>query len=240
MRWEIAMTPPDPMLTRSFQLSPTAAFATGMFRDRLLRLVATVAETAERSSYGVSDELGRRLPDRLSMALTYLEPPLKAAFDWLFNSQETSNFTYKLQETNIDYLASFVAAVTSITRETARSYIRELQDDQALKEHILKIVASGEHYIAIDTDFDFGRRLGWYAIARATKPRLIVETGVEQGLGSLVLTAALRRNAEEGSPGIYRGTDINPKAGYLFKGSYQDFGSILYGDSIQSLTRYHR
>jgi hypothetical protein len=58
---------------------------------------------------------------------------------------------------------------------------------------------------------------------------------VEQGLGSLVLTAALKRNAQEGSPGIYRGTDINPKAGYLFQGSYQEFGTILYGDSIQSL-----
>lgn len=229
------MTHPDSMLHRSFQLTPTAAFAAGMLRDRLLKLVAAVAERAERASYGVSDELARRFPDRLSLALTYLEPPVTAAFDWLFTSQETSNFTYKLQEMNIDYLACFVATVASITRDRARAYIRELQDDQALKEHVLKVVSSGEHYIAIDKDFDFGRRLGWYAIARATKPRLIVETGVEQGLGSLVLTAALKRNAEEGFPGIYRGTDINPKAGYLFQGSYQDFGAILYGDSIQSL-----
>ena len=57
------------------------------------------------------------------MALAYLEPPLEAAFDWLFRSQETSNFTYKSQETNIEYLASFVAAVTSIPRDQARGYI---------------------------------------------------------------------------------------------------------------------
>ena len=81
----------------------------------------------------------------------------------------------------------------------------------------------------------FGRRLGWYAVARAIKPRLIVETGVERGHGALLLCAALLRNGEEGAPGHYLGTDINPGAGYLLSGKYKAAGKILYGDSIMSL-----
>ena len=37
----------------------------------------------------------------------------------------------------------------------------------------------------------YGRRLGWYALVRALKPRTVVETGADKGLGSCVL-AALR------------------------------------------------
>jgi hypothetical protein len=67
------------------------------------------------------------------------------------------------------------------------------------------------------------------------RPRVIVETGVDKGLGSCILTAALKRNKEEGFSGRYYGTDINPHAGYLLSGEYAQYGGILYGDSIESL-----
>jgi hypothetical protein len=229
------MTSSDPLLQRSFQLSPSAGIAAGLMRDRLLKMLYAFAERAENCSYAAPDDQVRRFPDRLNLAFSYIEQQLSGVFDWLFASRETSNFTYHLHETNIEYLACFVGTVASIGREQAKGYIRELQNDTELKEHVLRVASSATHYIDIDKNFDFGRRLGWYAIARAMKPKLIVETGVEQGLGSLILTAALKRNAAEGSPGIYRGTDINPKAGYLFQGSSREFGEILYGDSIQSL-----
>jgi predicted O-methyltransferase YrrM len=81
----------------------------------------------------------------------------------------------------------------------------------------------------------FGRRLGWYAVARAIKPGTVVETGVERGHGAVILCAALMRNATEGHPGRYYGTDINPEAGYLLTEPYSAMGNILYGDSIESL-----
>jgi predicted O-methyltransferase YrrM len=70
---------------------------------------------------------------------------------------------------------------------------------------------------------------------RATKPKKVVETGVEKGLGSCVIAAALKKNAEEGSQGIAYGTDINPAAGYLVGGVYAPYSKIFYGDSIESL-----
>ena len=89
----------------------------------------------------------------------------------------------------------------------------------------------------IDKSPSFGRRLGWYAIARALRPRVIVETGVDRGLGSVLLCAALKRNTAEGYLGRYYGTDINPYAGVLLDAPWSEHGKILYGDSITSLSK---
>ncbi|MEI1305755.1 class I SAM-dependent methyltransferase [Rhizobium aouanii] len=89
-----------------------------------------------------------------------------------------------------------------------------------------------------DIEIAYGRRLGWYAIARVKKPKVLIETGVDHGVGSCVLASALLRNAAEGHPGRYYGTEIRPEAGALFTGEYATVGRILYGDSIQSLTTF--
>jgi predicted O-methyltransferase YrrM len=78
----------------------------------------------------------------------------------------------------------------------------------------------------------------WYAVARSTKPGVIIETGVDQGIGSVVLCTALLRNAAEGHPGRYYGTDINTNAGFYLKPPYSSVGNILYGDSIESLRAF--
>src|SRR5262249_54351559 len=105
-----------------------------------------------------------------------------------------------------------------------RDHIRTLQ-----REHPLRY--------RTDPEPSVGRRMVWYAIVRMTKPALVVETGVDQGMGAVVLCAALKRNAAEGHPGEYRGTDIDPQAGYFLKGEYAKFGKVLFGDSLQSLAR---
>jgi len=58
-------------------------------------------------------------------------------------------------------------------------------------------------------------RVSWYAIARAVKPRLVVETGIKHGYGALVLLSALERNAREGSPGRLISFDSDPFSGWV-------------------------
>ena len=48
------------------------------------------------------------------------------------------------------------------------------------------------------------------------------------------------RNARNGFPGRYLGTELNPKAGYLLRGEYARYGEILYGVSIESLRKLGR
>lgn len=165
----------------------------------------------------------------------YIRPLLDRYIDWLDRSRERTNFTYDLTELNELQLAGIVDAVTGCGLATARGYFEELKGDEQLKAHVARRTQESEFRDVSDAIQGYGRRIGWYAFVRAAKPRLVVETGVDKGLGSCVLTSALLKNRAEGFPGRYVGTDKNPKAGFLFTEPYTSAGTILYGDSIASL-----
>lgn len=186
-----------------------------------------------------SSPLGRfaLVPIRLQHALSYYYRPLRNIFPWLMKSREITNFTYDLEQMNKDYLAAFLAVVTSNSVSKIREYISEVENDEELKRHIITATSSHSERFVADAEARFGRRLGWYACVRAIKPKLTIETGVDKGLGSCVIAAALRRNAAEGYPGKMFGLDINPSAGYLLTPPYNEYGRILYGDSIETLRR---
>lgn len=154
---------------------------------------------------------------------------------WMINSREVTNFTYDLGERNQAYLAAFVAVVCHRSVDEIETYIYELSGDEALKTHVRSVVENTGTATGMDAEARFGRRLGWYAVVRATKPKVVVETGVDKGLGTCVIAAGLMRNADEGHPGKVYATDLNPSAGTLFRAPYDHRGKILYGDSIESL-----
>jgi hypothetical protein len=175
---------------------------------------------------------------RIRVVFVHLQSQWREAVLWLWKSKEFANFTYDLSDLNKHYLAALIAQVTGKDYQQINYYISELENDEILRCHIASInESSNERYFA-DLSVKYGRRLGWYVIARATKPKVIIETGVDKGMGSCVLTSALLRNAEEGFPGFYFGTDINLNAGYLLSGIYSEYGKILYGDSIRSLEKF--
>lgn len=172
---------------------------------------------------------------RVYFASSYFNRKYWQIFKWGFTSNESSNFTYELTDENLLYLAHTVAIVLNKPTEEILGYINELNNDHELKRHVINATANSSLRKYADKEVFFAKRLGWYAFARAMKPKLIVETGVDKGLGAVVLCSALLRNKEEGFEGCYLGTDINPQAGYLLEGKYATIGKILYGDSIQSL-----
>ncbi len=156
---------------------------------------------------------------------------------WTVKSKETANFTYDLEEDNKRYLASMIADVLNLQFTAVMSYFKEIEEDAEFKKHIADSTEKSDWSFIADKEVRLGRRIGWYAIARAIKPKIIIESGVDKGLGSCVLTAALKKNALEGHTGRYYGLDINPKAGYLLSDYFSDYGSILYGDAIESITK---
>ena len=157
---------------------------------------------------------------------------------WGIKSKEDTNFTYDLTSKNIQYLANTISNVTGVDYSIILKYINEIETDISLKETILTAIKSSPLKKIADAEIRYGRRIGWYAFVRALKPKIIIETGVDKGLGSIVLCAALLRNIEEGYCGKYYGTDINPEAGYLLSGKYKEVGEILFGDSIKSLSQF--
>lgn len=184
--------------------------------------------------------LGRvmMIPLRLKIAMNHLGHPMRELAVWLVSSREYTNFTYDLDAINRRYLAAFVAQVTHKPYPEVSRYIAEIENDDALKEHIWEAISRSPLRAFADPTARYGRRLGWYAVVRASKPRVIVETGVDKGLGACVLTAALARNTEEGEPGCYYGLDIDREAGYLLQAEYARFGKIIYGASVETLKSF--
>lgn len=159
--------------------------------------------------------------------------------DWLLNSNESSNFTYELTTLNISYLCSFVSVITQVSVDKIEGYVKELQEDTKLKNHVYQKLSSSPYRSVADLEAHYGRRLGWYAFVRAKKPKVVVETGIDKGLGSCVLTSALTRNIAEGYPGQYYGIDINPQAGMLFSEPYSSCGQLVFSDAIAFLREFN-
>lgn len=63
-------------------------------------------------------------------------------------------------------------------------YILELKEDDDLRRHVESAQRSVS-VAAADTMPKYGRRIGWYAVARAIKPRVVVETGFINGAFSI-------------------------------------------------------
>jgi hypothetical protein len=177
---------------------------------------------------------------RFRGAMSYYWTPLGKIFAWLFQSNELDNYTTNLDPRNRLHLASFIAVLTGCSRVQVTGWFDELEQDRQLRDHIASAVSKSSEKKFADSEARYGRRLGWYAFVRALKPRVVVETGVEKGLGSVVLAAALKRNAEEGAAGFHYGLDIDTVAGYLLSGHYAAFGKIVFGDSIETLKSFDK
>lgn len=154
-----------------------------------------------------------------------------AAIRWLVTSREHTNLTYDLTSLNREHLAWFVANVTSTPVGQVRGFLDEIENDDALRQHVrARTQASSRRGIA-DPTARYARRIGWYAIIRAAKPDHVVETGTDKGLGSCVIAAALLRNGK----GHLTTIDINPEAGYLISQPYSAVIDRRVGDSLETL-----
>ncbi|HKU53850.1 MAG TPA: class I SAM-dependent methyltransferase [Rhizomicrobium sp.] len=166
----------------------------------------------------------------------YYGRQLKALKPTIFATGETHNFTYDLTDENLRYLAETIAVATNKRPAEIETFIEEAINDTGLRSYFdSKMAAYHGQQSPKGVRSPFSRRLGWYAVTRTIKPRLIIETGVERGHGALMLCAALLKNRDEGFTGHYIGTDIDIKAGWLLTEPYSQMGKVLFGDSIASL-----
>ncbi len=180
-------------------------------------------------------------PRRAARVLRHDAKVVAASAHWLVTSREHHNYTYELTPSNVDHLAWFVAMICGIEVALARDFIAELAADEELRVHIRSTTRATRRRGLADREVHYGRRMGWYAIVRALRPAHVVETGVDKGLGTVVLAAALRRNAAQGHPGRITAIDINPEAGYLVRtGAWSSVVDLVYDDSLAALRRLDR
>jgi predicted O-methyltransferase YrrM len=171
-------------------------------------------------------------PYRLAKVANHDAKVVRMSARWLFTSREHHNYTYDLTPRNREHMAWFVSAVCDRPVAEVRTWFDELDADRALRTHIETVTASAARRGLADPTPRYARRLGWYALIRALQPQHVVETGVDKGLGTCVIAAALLRNG----CGRVTSLDINPEAGYLARGKpWSDVVDLVIGDSIESI-----
>lgn len=170
---------------------------------------------------------------RRRFALQYVRPSEQRIHRWASLWTEEDNFYYELTTLNRLQLCGLISLVTKTDRDLVWSYLDEVVSNADLRQHLESCLRRDPHLR--DVRVAYGRREGWYALIRAAKPKLVVETGVHHGVGACVIASALLRNKQDGYPGRYLGTDIDLTAGRCFVEPYSDVGEVLFGDSIQSL-----
>lgn len=196
------------------------------------RLLVTIRNAALNETF--LDKI--RVARRRSFAMSYYSDKLLFIDKWSKKFTEESNFYYTITSLNSEHLAQLVSIITGKSVDKILEYFHELESDQTLRNHITQHLKNKG--LGRDICVNYGRRLGWYAFVRSIKPKVVIETGIDHGVGSCVLASALLRNADEGRPGRYYGTEIRREAGQLFCGAYAQTGEILYGDSIESLKNF--
>ena len=172
-------------------------------------------------------------PYRCRLIVQHLARNFKKSIPWLFRSKEFANFTCDLTAANKEYLSWFVADICDVPVEEIRDYFNELETNSQLDTYIKTGLANHRRGNEIDRQAFFGRRIGWYAIVRATKPSVVVETGTEKGLGSLVLAEALIKNGA----GRLITIDMEPSSGLLLGAEYGGVIERMIEDSLLAISK---
>lgn len=176
------------------------------------------------------------LPSRTRAVMRHDSHVVGQSLSWLVRSREHTNYTYDLTPLNLEHLAWWVSAVAAVDVSTARTLIRECREDEQLQAHVRELTLASSRAGLADRVPLFGRRVGWYAVVRALRPEVVVETGTDKGLGSVVLAAALLRNRS----GRLTSIDINPAAGYLVQRRYAEVVDLVVHDSLDAIRAVER
>jgi Methyltransferase domain len=191
----------------------------------------------------VKEQLKRRMPGILRLArdlgrfrfllkarrvreeeVRFRDHPLLVA-RFVLLDPETHSYSFELA--NKDELVHFASRVTQRPEGEIRRYLDEVQADPELNERLRHRV---RWRVAYKRRMPLGNRLLWYLLVRAVKPALTVETGIHQGLGSLVVLRALERNAAEGSEGRLLSIDMDPESGRLVPAELRERWEPVFED----------
>ena len=150
------------------------------------------------AKYRLMRRTGARLRDDFGRNLAYVL--------W---DPELESHTYDIA--NLDELADFLATELGADRERVLGYLHEPEGDPVFNEEWARRM---RFRFDVKHRAQLANRLIWWGIVRTLRPELVVECGIFNGVGSLVLLRALERNRAEGSAGQLISIDSDPTMGW--------------------------
>lgn len=227
--------------------SRSAPIPTERFSDPTALLDCAACESSEQvgGRQSVADDLAQTLRSRWSSRTGRTRfrakyRALRAYSGWRRNplasarflllDPELNNFTYDIA--NLDELAGVVSDALGAKQHDIRPLLDEPRGREPFYGELKRRMQANPS--SKNTPY-FGRRLGWYAVARWLKPGLIVETGIQNGLGSTLLLEALAANVDEGHSGELLSIDVDPDTGWMVSERQQDRWTKVVGSSFDVL-----
>ena len=154
---------------------------------------------------------------------------------YLLFDPELENFTYDL--TNWTELRAWLDDVAG---EGSGRFVDELLSGEA--KHLNVLADKARLHPALKRHLWLNYRVGWYALCRALKPTVVVETGTHHGFGATLLLSAAAANAAEGHPCTVISIDPRPAAGWVVPRDlrrgwirYQDYSARVLGERVGSV-----
>lgn len=174
---------------------------------------------------------------RLAKAWRIAARPVLAAPLWVLQSREYSNYTYDVSKTGLNAMIGAASVVSGRPIGEVAAFVEELLSCRELQQVVAEQHRVSSHRWSTDGVFRPGRRTLYYLLARALKPKLIVEAGVENGLGAAILCEAIRRNGSGEYLGIERDVD-QPCA--LYANFKHRTGQVLHRDAVAAMAKFDR
>ena len=134
-----------------------------------------------------------------------------ASLRYLLWDPEVESHSFEIG--NVDEMVAFCVDAFDLPAEDVRRYVAEARSDP---EFTTLLRRRTRWAFDLKTQPPLAQRLLWWVLVRGQKPELIVETGIYEGLGSLVLLVAAERNRSEGGPDArVVSVDSDPRSGRL-------------------------
>ena len=168
---------------------------------------------------------------RLREVSRHLMRQLRITSHWVLRSRETTNHSYAITALNREHLAWWLANALDQPVGRVRELFDELEADEELRSHLARVTAGSGFRRVTDPQPSYGRRLAWYALVRLLQPEVVVETGIDKGLGSCVLASALLRNGH----GHLYAIDTSPQAGWMVAGAYSELVTVIHDDAVAAI-----
>lgn len=125
-------------------------------------------------------------------ARVLLKPGAVALHAKRFFSGHTERSNFYMPSGSRTEEVCFCAQILDCDNASVEEAFREIEEDRAFLDRL------SEHYQRVRPDnpvpFNIGRFKVWYAIVRLSKPNVVLETGVHDGLSSTLILRALSRN----------------------------------------------
>ena len=150
---------------------------------------------------------------------------------WLFKNSEFTNFLYEITPLNRNQMIGGISSISNKSISEVEQYFSELENDIEFKKDLETKSNRLPRNKELPSPIPLGRRVAWYALIRIYKPKVIVETGTDKGIGSLVIQKALEKNGL----GILYTLDVDRYSGGLLNESDLKKITLIIGDSIESI-----